>query len=248
MNAKRSRLLRPTLTVFLTVAFLATYVAPTFALSYTEHASVVGKTGIFNLPGGYYDEPTLGMIPIPVEITVAHYDGGDHGVRDNLMIFFIRPSGYRVHVAWYSDTEAGSELNAAIMYNYVAKKPMPTLIETLEPHQLQICKIGKTVIAWWTAPLEVPSQSWSASPVPTPPITIPPGCLILRGQGTPTSQDTPYPPGPGNYKSTWTESYDAYGFLMCPKWRRNAIVKLGTPGDTQVFIDRTYTATLPDPT
>ena len=243
---KKGRIFGPVLAGFLAVVVLATCITPVFAVTYTEHASVVGKTGVFNLPGGFYQtSPTADPIPIPVEITVAHYDEGDHGVRDNIMVYFVRPpstqypSGYRVHVAWYSDTAESSELNAAIMYNPAQSKPFPTLIDTLKPWQLQICKIGKTVIAWWTVPLVVPSQIWSGNPVPTPPITIPSGCLILRGYGDSQSSSVP---GTGRYTSVWTESYDACGFLMCPSWRRQAFVELNTPGDTKVYFDRTYTA------
>lgn len=268
----KSRLFGPVFASLLAAIILLTCVPSALAdVTYTEHATVTGSTGLFTLPGATWGEdlnPSPAMFPdwdpdapIIMEIRFAHYDWGDHGSRDSMYIVIQRPPPaltFMIPVAWYTDTAQSAQLYRAIMTNYNKDppEPMPNVIPVLKPWQIRICKIGKTVILRWTVPLVIEEQTWYPMPPPfdeipfkQPAVTIPPGYVVLRGCGEPSSGGEP-PAGYG-YSSVYLKEYDACGFLCCPEWRRNAVICLNSrsdPGNTQLRFDATFTANLPDPT
>jgi hypothetical protein len=235
--------------------------------TYTEHATVTGSTGLFTLPGATWGadlNPSPVIFPnwdpdapIIMSINFAHYDWGDHGSRDSMYIVVQRPPpavGMLIPVAWYSDTAQSAQLNRAIMTNYNVDppEPMPNVIPVVKPWQIRICKMGKTVILTWTVPLVIEEQTWypmgPTIPFKQPAVTIPPGYVVLRAYGEPSSGGDPPETYDLGYKDVYTKQYDACGFLMCPKWRRNAFIALNTPGETELRFDATFTAKLPNPT
>jgi len=196
------------------VTILASTVTPAFAaVVWTENASVVGET-IISVPGKTPEND--------VRITFAHMNGGDHGIRDNLALYvymtITTPAGpklIQIVVAWYSDTTQGTEYNGAVMAN------TETVINQLEPWQLQVYKIGKCAIAIWTVPLEVPPLTITigATQVTTPAINIPSGCIILNGYGETTPGTTTSQVLPSGYQLiTSFNQLSAYGCLICPSW------------------------------
>jgi len=194
--------------LLLTVIISTVYVAPAFAVDiepWTEHANVVGET-VVAIPGGA-DQ---------VKIIFAHYDWGDHGVRDDFQIYYLRtlPTGAVVPmiIGWYSDTCSGVE------YIEVMMEGMPCKVVKLKPWQLQVGRIGKIAIAWWTIPLEVPELTWTGGGT-TPAVTIPPGALVLKGYGEEiTGYEAPRKLPTNIKRSAVYTGYNANAFLACPKW------------------------------
>jgi len=218
----------------LAVVVSASSIGSAFAeTKWIEHATVSGGTR-FDVPGEDFK----------VQINFAHFDWGDHGARDNVIIYYVTPSdwpmpyaNYALSVGAYSDTDEGADYLEGVVTG------LPTVVETIGRWQLQVYKIGKTAIAVWTVPLEIPELYWPLLGRTSPAITIPPGCLILKGYGCPE---------PGSSTAfrlavTWTKGYDAYGFLACPRERYWGRVGGYTAGDTTVHIDQTFTATVPIP-
>lgn len=218
--------------VLLSAVTLISSVVPALAeVIWTEHATVVGET-IINVAG---KTPADG-----VRITFAHFDGGNHGVRDNLALYIYvpipTPNGpvtRQVIVAWYSDTVEGVEWNSAIMAN------TETLVQQLKPCQLQVYKLGKTAIAIWTVTLEVPPLQVLG--IETPAVKIPPGMLIIRGDGDISPGSTIGQTLPSGYILSATfDVQNANGLLLVPKW-----IYLGaTTGTTTVKTDFTQTASI----
>jgi len=267
----KSRLFGPVFASLLAAIILMTCVPSALAdVTYTEHATVTGSTGLFAIPGATWGEdlnpfpedPTFFWnpdAPIIMEISFAHYDWGDHGSRDSMYIEIQRPPpalSFMVPVAWCTDTTESAELYRAVLHNFMVGPPypaFPTVIPVLKPWQIRICKMGTTVILRWTVPLVIEEQTWypmgPTTPVKQPAVTIPPGYVVLRGCGGPSSGGEP-PAGYG-YSSVYLKEYDACGFLFCPEWRRNAFICLNSrsdPGNTQLRFDATFTANLPNPT
>jgi hypothetical protein len=208
---KNSRLIPGlVLALLLTVLISTAYIAPAFAVEpiepWTEHANVVGET-VINIPGGA-DQ---------VKIIFAHYDCGDHGVRDDLQIYYVKilPTGVvaPMIIGWYSDTCLGVDFIEVMM------EGMPCKVEKLKPWQLQMLRICKIAIAWWTVPLEIPELTWTGGGK-TPPVTIPPGALVLKGCGEEiTGVELPRKLPTNIKKSAVFTGYNAKAFLTCPEWR-----------------------------
>jgi hypothetical protein len=187
--------------------FSATTISPAFAtaITYTEHGSVVGEGIQIDVPGF---TPATG-----VRFSFAHFDRGNHGIRDNLGIYLWAPNfpgGARwTMTTWISDTDEGAAYIGELMAGSNVK------ITQLKPWQLQVCMIGKTAIAYWTTPLEAPAVPAFGMPA----ITIPPGCIVLKGYGDlRTGGSTAYYAFSGFTFSTVWSGYSAEGFFVCPKW------------------------------
>lgn len=207
---ENSRLISgPLLALFLMALVLTMSIAPTFAADiepWTEHANVVGET-VVNIPGGVNQ----------VRIVFAHYDWGDHGVRDAIQIYYVQtlPSGVQVAmiIGWYSDTCLGVNYAKAMM------EGMPCKVEKLKPWQLQVGRVCKTAIALWTVPLEIPELIWTGGGK-TPAVKIPPGALVLNGYGEKITGIELPRKLPTNIERTAVFSgYNAKAFLVCPEWR-----------------------------
>ena len=102
-----------------------------------------------------------------------------------------------------------------------ANTPMIDVYRTVKPWTIQVFRIGKLIIAYWTKPIEcvVPMplrqfyggiESW----------TLPPGMLILKGYGEVETGTS----GPNTLPSSYTMTseynrYAAKGTFICPTWR-----------------------------
>ena len=97
--------------------------------------------------------------------------------------------------------------------------------------QIQVVKIFKTTIAWWTIPLVVPETD------DTQGFTVPPGFLILKGSG---EKITAFTEIPGVVTVDTKANYEAEGKMWCAGWGSQSIA--GT-----VVTDTDWLWTLPDP-
>jgi hypothetical protein len=121
-------------------------------------------------------------------------------------------------------------------------------VTLVKPWQIQIVRICKTCIVYWTVPLVAPA---TGDPNPTPEVTIPPGFLVLRAYGEAKSGVTPTAPFG---ESGWTYSvvtasyYNAAATLFCPGWRYCgplAKAYVGTTMEPRSVTDSTWTWTGP---
>jgi hypothetical protein len=216
--------------MILVVIVLAACIAPVFATSpYTDHASTVGRVTI-DVPG----HPKIG-------ITFAHFDHGDHGAGNSIAVYEPFPPPYNMMiVAWIRNTESQANWAAELVSG------MPAVTPQVRSCQLQVNRIGKIATVMWTFPIVVPEETWvgPTGTYVTPAVTIPPGCLILRGYGSvKTSTEIM-----GPFKSGWTltsdgTGYDACATFICPSWHYCGSV--GSGSDCFMRMDVTMTATHP---
>jgi hypothetical protein len=217
-------------TSLIVVLFASSYFSPASALlTYTEHMNAVGEGIKVVIPG---ITPESG-----VQLSFAHYDGGTHGVRDNIALYVYAPNypnGPRMAMAaWFSDTDQGVAYIGELMSGTNVK------IGQLKPWQIQVCRIGKIAMAYWTTPLEAPAVPAYGMPA----ITVPPGCIVLKGYGDVTSGTI----GPNNYAwsgftfSVAWSGHSAEGYFACPQWDYYGSIT----GTATLRIDATQTATHP---
>jgi len=186
----------------LSLAFIvsATCVDPAFALvTYYDHGSTGGVTVI-----------DIAEHQPPVQITVVHYDRGDHGIGDYLEVAmwqFVPPLGRSVWVtvAVVTDSPTIAAFSKDFVYAGVPGGPISVLL--VKPCQLQIFKICKIVSAYWTVPIE------------TSALTLPPGLLLLRGYGRVQTDEQVFSLPNG---ITWTveaAALNAHATFICPTWK-----------------------------
>jgi hypothetical protein len=205
---KRRIVLGTILALSLIVVILATCFAPVFAATtYSEHLNAQGAS-IINVPG----HPTILVI-------AQHYDQGDFykGSADRIQLHVSSaPSGTGPPFKWvaaYEDNptryafslqvDGGSGL---VSHNLVNR------------FKIQTFRIDKTVFVYWTLPLTMPATTQNSMGPATPAVTLPPGCLMLKGYGdaTPKVSDTKY--GQWNLHQDYI-SYQATATLLIPGWR-----------------------------
>jgi hypothetical protein len=205
----------------LSVAFivLATGVAPAFANSFLpgkDHTTASG-TAVINIK--------VSGLTVPILINVYHFDKPtSHGVRDTIDINLKPIIGPYVGI-W---------LPVATMIDNPAVVAWQAFFDTggaaadnqllVKPWELAVCRISKTVFAYWTKPVTasltglVPGGGglhwYDVYGVES--VTLPPGCVVFQGYGS----AKPYN---GEIKwimdLTWTgTSYDAKATLLCPAW------------------------------
>ena len=91
----------------------------------------------------------------------------------------------------------------------------------------------------------IPEETWVIPGGPTfvtPAVTIPPGCLILKGYGdvnTGTEIMGPFPSG-WMINNEWT-GYDSCATFICPAWHYCGPV--GSSAECSIHTDQTMTAT-----
>lgn len=113
----------------------------------------------------------------------------------------------------------------------------------VKPWQIQIIRICKTCIVYWTIPLVAPATTT------TPEVTLPPGFLVLKGHGEAMSTSTALTSiGTTGWKySTDVPSlYNATATLFCPGWHYCGPVAedyVGTTMEPKLITDRTWTFT-----
>jgi hypothetical protein len=198
--------------ILLVSIFLGSCISLTFALTeFYEHISVMGIT-VIDIPGV---TPENG-----IQFTFHHFDRtSDHGVRDNIRIqmwTYMPASGTYQYfpVAFYTDTSEGIDFYETIV------QTVP--IQQLKRWQLNVFRFRNTAIGCWTVPLEIPETTYfedTPNEFTTPALTIPPGCLIIKGYGEPIFETRTATFGKGFTAELEIESYEANGCFICPKWR-----------------------------
>jgi hypothetical protein len=206
----------------LAIAMLA---APVLAapITYIEHISIMGEDIIIIIPDV---TPATGL-----RITFAHFDGGDHGIRDNMALYLYKgaPVNRWVMTVWYSDTDEGY----AYIHDLLAGS---TLTQQLQPNELQV-RGTTNVIGRWTVPLVSPA----ITALGFPEITVPPGHITLNQYGDVMSgSSTPatFPSG-FVFSVDWT-GYAATGHAVIPQWNLNQQI-----AGAKLNVDVTQTATHP---
>jgi hypothetical protein len=211
---KKKLTLGTILALSLVLIVSAAYIAPALAqeTSYS-HACALGVT-LIDIPN---HQP-------PIVVTVGHYDGGDHGVADYLELStsqYVPQLGTTMWVTKAVMTDNPS--TATFLRDFVfANLPGNVNILLVKSCQLQVYRIGKTVLAYWTVPLTSDQA------------TLPAGVLMFKGYGSTQTAHQVW-----SLPNGWTLTQDSVGFaahatLVCPSWRF-----CGTVGDenTKIGID-----------
>jgi hypothetical protein len=191
---------------FFAVVISASSIAPILASETYTEIFAGGQSNALEVPG----QPKFGVM-------VATYDrSSDHGARDRIWISIFTPdeTGY-MPVAVLSDGR--NEVFPEVFKG----TGLDLIFRTVKPWTIQVSRISKLVIAYWTKPIEcvVPLplrgfyggiESW----------TLPPGMLILKGYGEVISGSSGPLTPPSGYKiSNEFNDYAAKGTFFCPTWR-----------------------------
>jgi hypothetical protein len=209
---KREFSLGVILTLFLAVLVLAAGVAPAFG-STTNHEYISTRGLIVvNIP----DYPEIQLI-------CQHFDpNSDHGAANALFLFLRTKTGSFAPTAVLSTTQE----RVTFQQNLFAGYPMGNNAILVDRCALQIYRIGKTVLAYWTVPIKgtitgnVPNTNipWSTA-IGVSSFEIPPGGMILNGYGTATTSTTSGPLASGyTIVSHYNKLYDAHATFICPSW------------------------------
>jgi hypothetical protein len=201
-----------TLSLFLAVAILAAGVTPAFALTTNhEYISTRGLM-VINIP----DHPQI-------ELVCQHFDSSsDHGAANTLFLFMLTKSGTYAPTAVLSTTQERVTFQQKLFAGY----PMGDNAILVDKCNLQICRIGKTVLAYWTVPIKgtitgnVPHTNipWSTA-IGASSFEIPPGGMILNGFGSATTSTTNAPLASGyTIMSNYNMLYNAHATFICPSW------------------------------
>jgi hypothetical protein len=192
--------------ILLVTIFLSSCISPTFALTEFYEYQPVSGTTIIDIPDV---TPENG-----IKISFGHYDKtSDHGARDEIAIYLWTEAHDYVLVGFYSDTSEGVD------YIETVTRPLPTDIKQLKWWQLNVFGYRKTAIACWTVPLEIPAINWFGA-FTTPAVTIPPGCLIIKGYDEPIFETRTMSFGPSGFTAVNERKYyEANGCFICPQWR-----------------------------
>ncbi|MCW4030304.1 MAG: hypothetical protein NWE92_11730 [Candidatus Bathyarchaeota archaeon] len=181
------------------VILSATFLAPaSAAVTYCDHATRSGFATI-NLPE---HQPAI-------TVAVLHYDRGDNGVADYLEVDTYSPiMKMLVPVAIVTD----SEVTATFLREFVYKGlPVATNIILVDSCDLQVCRVGRMVFAYWSDPIVGIS-------VVTPQVTLPPGGLMFRGYGNAESNNVVWNLPNGVTLSMDSMVFDAHATFVCPTW------------------------------
>ncbi len=201
------------LALLLAVAISAASVAPAFAVTtYHEYISTRGFI-VVNIP----NHPEM-------ELLCQHFDAtSDHGAANTLFLFMLAPkTGAFVPTAVLSTTQERVTFQQQLFAGY----PMGNNAILVDNCNLQICRIGKTVLAYWTVPIEgtitgnVPGTNvpWSTA-IGATSFEVPPGCMILNGYGSATTSTVPSPLASGyTITSQFNMLYNAHATFTCPSW------------------------------
>jgi hypothetical protein len=208
--------------VLIAVTFSMPFVTPaSAAITYSEHISIMGEDIIIIIPDV---TPSTGL-----RITFAHFDGGDHGVRDNMALYLYKgaPQNRWILTAWYSDTDEGY----AYIHDLLAGGFQVT--KQLKPNELQV-RGTTNVIGRWTVPLVSPA----VQALGFPEIIVPPGHVTLNQYGdvmTGTVAPVTFPSG-FVFTVDWT-GYKADGHAVIPEWNLNEQIS-----GAKLNVDATQTA------
>lgn len=216
---KRSLSVGAIFALLLVVAISAAGVAPVLASStFHEYISTRGLIYI-NIPN--YPQ---------MEIYCQHFDAtSDHGAANSLFVFMITKTGTYAPLAVLSTTPERVTFQQQLFAGY----PMGNNAILVNNFNLQIYRIGKTVLAYWTVPIKgtitgnVPGVlDGSGKPIPwsaafgASSFEIPPAGMILSGYGS-ASTVTAISPLASGYTITshYNMQYNAHATFVCPEWR-----------------------------
>ena len=161
---KKKIILETILALSLALIVSAAYMAPASAqVSSYSHACASGVALI----------DILGHQP-PIAVTAVHYDRGDHGVADYLELSTLQYVPQLGSNMWVTNAiMTDSPSTAAFLRDFVfANLPGSVNILLVKSYQLQVYRMGKTVLACWTVPL-TSSQA-----------TLACGVLLFKGYGS----------------------------------------------------------------
>ncbi len=173
---------------------LAACVAPAFASTpFYDHASGGGAV-IIDIAD---HQPRF-------KIELDHFDRGDHGVGDCIWVSswqYVPPLGRSVWkpVAVVTDSPSIEAFNKDVL--------SAGFVLLVKHWELQVLRVGKTVLAYWTVPIVSPA------------LTLPPMCLLLRGYGLAQTKHSVLTLPKG---VTWTMDvtyFAASATLVCPAWK-----------------------------
>ena len=127
------------LALLLVVAISAASVAPAFAVTtYHEYISTRGFI-VVNIP----NHPEI-------ELLCQHFDAtSDHGAANTLFLFMLAPKQETYHGGFIHHSRASN-----IPTTTFCRLPMGNNAILVDNCNLQICRIGKTALAYWTVPIE----------------------------------------------------------------------------------------------
>jgi hypothetical protein len=199
------------LALLLAVGISAASVAPAFALT-TNHEYISARgTIVVNIP----NHPEI-------ELVCQRFDAtSDHGAANTLFLFMPTKNGF-APVAVLSTTQERVTFQQKLFAGY----PMGDNAILVDKCDLQICKIGKTIVAYWTVPIKgtitgnVPGTAipWSAA-IGASSFEVPPGGMILTGYGASTTSQTTAPLASGyTIVSHSNVQYSAHATFICPSW------------------------------
>jgi hypothetical protein len=201
---KKKLILGTILTLSLAFIVSAACVAPAFAVTtHQEHVNAGGQS-VIDVPGH-----------TNIQVAVSHSNWGDFfaGSADRIQVFvstgLAPPAPPFKYVAAYEDNPERIAFSWEVGGGAIQ----------LKRGQLQIFRICKTVFIYWTVPLVLPATTTNPLGPPTPAVTLPPGCLVLRGYGDAQVSEIvmPFP------LSGWTSKYEstvynAKATFICPGW------------------------------
>jgi hypothetical protein len=209
---KRNLSVGAILALVLVVAVLAAGVAPVFAASEShEYISARGSM-VINIP----NHPVI-------QLVCQHFGpSSDHGAANTLFLFMKAANGLFVPTAVLSTTQERVTFQQQLFAGY----PMGNNAILVDNCNLQIYRIGKTVLAYWTVPIKgtitgnVPHTSipWSTA-LGASSFEIPPGGMILNGYGSPTTSTATLPLASGyTIVSHDNMAYTAHATFVSPAW------------------------------
>jgi hypothetical protein len=181
----------------LSLAFivLATGVAPAFALeTYRLPHSYVGGTTFIDIAG---HEP-------PMQIIVAHYAGGGDELWIQIEVSIPGHGVTWAPVAIVSDSPSVVAFWTDVWDVWTGLLGNIGLVKSCE---LQVCRIGKTVLAYWTVPIVSPE------------VILPPGCLLLKGYGCAYPENLVWHLPPDVTLGVDKVSFAAHATFVCPSWK-----------------------------
>jgi len=208
---KRSLSIEVILALLLALTVSAASFAPACAsTTYHEYLSAYA-IAVINLP----NHPEM-------ELICQHFESSsDHGPGNQIFVLLWTAKGFAPAAVLTT-----SPARASFAPTLWAGFPAASNVILVNQVDLQICRIGKTALVWWTVPIrgtitgDVPGTTvpWSTAFGVTS-FELPPGSLILNGCGSVTTTTTVAGPEPSGWTlTTVATQYNAEGTFLCPSW------------------------------
>jgi hypothetical protein len=202
--------------LLLAIAVSASSIAPAFAITeYHETASTLVRVYV-EVPG----QPKIA-------IYASHYEpSSDHGSGDAISVSFILPMPVGQMLIPVGALVDSSERVSPLQEVYVGF-PVADNVKKVGRWAMQVCRIGKLVIAYWNSPIggeitgKAPNgKTWSEI-FGISSFELPPGIMILKGYGE-AETESPFTMAlHASYGWRVTQSgtvYSAKGTIIIPQW------------------------------